>query len=93
MNGKYKFLGMAAAAAVIIAAAFYFFYWVKTPAYSLSLIGDAITGHDAVSFQQHVDMDRLYSKAYDDFFKCGSQTQQYAAIARKQFHYGLCQSN
>ena len=67
MNGKYKFLGMAAAAAVIIAAAFYFFYWVKTPAYSLSLIGDAITGHDAVSFQQHVDMDRLYSKAYDDF--------------------------
>lgn len=67
MNGKYKFFGLAAAAAAVLAGAFYFFYWVKTPAYSLSLITDAITNHDAAGFQQHVDMDRLYSKAYDDF--------------------------
>lgn len=92
MNGKYKFLGMAAAAAVIIAAAFYFFYWVKTPAYSLSLIGDAITGHDAVSFQQHVDMDRLYSKAYDDFLNAEAKLSNMPQSPENNFIMGYAKA-
>ncbi len=92
MNGKNKILGLAAAAAVIIAAAFYFLYWVKTPAYSLSLISDAINDHDAVSFQQHVDMDRLYSKAYDDFLNAEAKLSSIPQSPESNFIMGYARA-
>ena len=50
----------------ICTLAFYFFYWIKTPTYSLNLIREAVQKHDVTSFEKHVDMDTLYTKAFDD---------------------------
>ncbi len=44
----------------------YFAYLVKTPQYSLGLIGTAVQKHDFAAFEKHVDMETLYSSAYDD---------------------------
>lgn len=52
--------------AIIAAGAFYFFYWVKTPQYSIGIIRDSIQKHDLVKFEKHVDMQSLYSRAFDD---------------------------
>lgn len=44
----------------------YFLYWKKTPEYSLGIIRDAITTHNVATFQRHVDLDTLLSRAFDD---------------------------
>ena len=48
------------------AIAFYFLYWTKTPAYSLNIIRESVEKHDVATFEKHVDMDTLYTKAFDD---------------------------
>ena len=50
----------------IIGLLFYFLYWVKTPAYSLNLIREAIEKHDLVKFEKHVDTESLYNRAFDE---------------------------
>lgn len=66
MNGKFqKIIAVLAALAVFISG-WYFFYWLKTPQHSITLIADAVRQHDLKTFEKHVDMDTLYSKAYDD---------------------------
>ena len=52
--------------AVLAAGAFYFGYWVKTPQYTLNLIANAVVQHDTKTFEEHVDLDNLFSKLFDD---------------------------
>lgn len=50
----------------IVGLLFYFLYWVKTPAYSLNLIREAVEKHDLIKFEKHVDTESLYNRAFDD---------------------------
>lgn len=45
----------------------YFMYYTKTPTYSLNLIREAVQKHDVQSFKQHVELDRVLSRAVDDY--------------------------
>lgn len=67
MTGKQKKIGLGLIAALVCCVAFYFLYWVKTPTYSLKIIGEAAQKHDVATFERHVDLDTLYTKAFDDF--------------------------
>ena len=58
---KLKYLLLFAVIAIAAAVAWYFAYWVKTPQYSLGLIGSAVQKHDFAAFEKHVDMETLYS--------------------------------
>jgi hypothetical protein len=71
MSGYLKKIGLGILAVVILGLAFFFFYVVKTPQYSLYLIHKAVQSHDTVSFEQHVDMDTIYSKGIDDLIASG----------------------
>ena len=66
MNNKFKKIVAVLAALAILTSGWYFFYWLKTPQHSIALIADAVRQHDLKTFEKHVDMDNLYSKAYDD---------------------------
>ena len=66
-----KKIGLGLLAVVILGIAFFFFYVVKTPHYSLYLIHKAVQSHDTVSFEQHVDLDNIYSKGIDDLISSG----------------------
>lgn len=63
---KLKYLLLFAVIAIAATVVWYFAYWVKTPQYSLGLIGTAVQKHDFTAFEKHVDMETLYSSAYDD---------------------------
>lgn len=63
---KIKYLLLAVVLAAAATLIWYFAYWVKTPQYSLGLIGTAVQKHDFTAFEKHVDMETLYSSAYDD---------------------------
>ena len=56
---KLKYLLLFAVIAIAAAVAWYFAYWVKTPQYSLGLIGSAVQKHDFAAFEKHVDMETL----------------------------------
>ncbi len=71
MSGYLKKIGLGILAVVILGLAFFFFYVVKTPQYSLYLIHKAVQSHDTVSFEQHVDLDAIYSKGIDDLIASG----------------------
>ena len=71
MSGYLKKIGLGILAVVILGLAFFFFYVVKTPQYSLYLIHKAVQSHDTVSFEQHVDLDTIYSKGIDDLIASG----------------------
>ena len=66
MNDKVKKIVAVLAALAILTSGWYFFYWLKTPQHSIALIADAVRQHDLRTFEKHVDMNSLYSKAYDD---------------------------
>lgn len=61
-----KRIGLAILVLVAIGCAFFFLYVVKTPHYSLYQIHKAVQSHDTVLFEQHVDLDNIYSKGIDD---------------------------
>ncbi len=71
MSGFLKKIGLGILAVVILGLAFFFFYVVKTPQYSLYLIHKAVQSHDTVSFEQHADLDTIYSKGIDDLIASG----------------------
>ncbi|MHC1717890.1 MAG: hypothetical protein AB9883_04465 [Acidaminococcaceae bacterium] len=52
--------------AIIASLAFYFLYWIKTPQYSLGIIKESIQKHDLVKFEKHVDLNNMYTRAFDD---------------------------
>lgn len=66
MSSNAKKIGLGVVIAVLCAIAFYFLYWTKTPAYSLNIIRESVEKHDVATFEKHVDMDTLYTKAFDD---------------------------
>lgn len=53
-------------ALILVGAGGYFFYWQKTPEYSIGLIRDSIQKHDLAAFQKRVDIDTLFTRAFDD---------------------------
>lgn len=61
-----KYILLLAVISLAVAVAWYFAYWIKTPQYSLGIIGNAVQKHDFAAFEKHVDMETLYSNAYDD---------------------------
>ena len=63
---KLKYLLLVAAIAIAALLVWYITYWVKTPQYTLGLIGTAVQKHDFAAFEKHVDMESLYGNAYDD---------------------------
>ncbi len=71
MSGFLKKIGLGILAVVILGLAFFFFYVVKTPQYSLYLIHKAVQSHDTVSFEQHVDLNNIFSKGIDDLIASG----------------------
>jgi hypothetical protein len=58
---KLRYLLLFAVIAIAATVVWYFAYWVKTPQYSLGLIGTAVQKHDFAAFEKHVDMETLYS--------------------------------
>lgn len=66
MTDNQKKAALAIVVLILCAVGFYFLYWVRTPAYSIHIIEKSIKRHDVVTFEKHVDMDCLYSKAFDD---------------------------
>lgn len=66
-NSKRKYYIGGLIVAIVFAVAFYFLYWVKTPAYSLGIIKTSIEKHDLAKFEQHVDLNTLYGRAYDSY--------------------------
>ena len=45
----------------------YFFYWVKRPMYALDMACSAVREKNPVKFEQYVDLDSVYGKAYDEY--------------------------
>lgn len=68
MNSNQKKFGIGIVVALLCTVAFYFLYWVKTPTYSLNIIKESVEKHDVDTFNRHVDLDTLYTKAFDDAF-------------------------
>ncbi len=66
-----KKIGMGAVTLLVLGLAVFFLYVVKTPHYSLYLINKAVQSHDTVLFEEHVDLDSIYSKGIDDLIKFG----------------------
>lgn len=66
MNETNKKSILIIAALIILGVAVYFFYWMRTPQYAFTQIHEAITQHDLKKFEKHVDMNTLYSSAYED---------------------------
>jgi len=64
----------AAVFALLFVVCFYFLYWVRRPAYSLSLIGRALHNHDIDTFERYVDLDSVLPKAYEDMMVAYSKT-------------------
>lgn len=61
---------------VLCSFAFYFFYWTKTPQYSINLIREAVKTHNTEMFEQHVDLDSLIGKGYEDAVDFYLKTQR-----------------
>lgn len=76
MSGIVKKIGLGLATLVVIGVAFFFLYVVKTPHYSLYQIHKAVQSHDTVLFEQHVDLDTVYSKGIDDLVVSAVQGQK-----------------
>ena len=52
---------------LIFSFGFYFFYWVERPMFSLKMLGDAVRTGNVSQFEQYVDLNSIYSSAYDDY--------------------------
>lgn len=66
MSNLLKKIGIGLLTLVVAGFAFFFLYVVKTPHYSLYQIHRAVQSHDTTLFEQHVDLDNIYSKGIDD---------------------------
>ena len=66
MSNLFKKIGIGLLTLVVAGFAFFFLYVVKTPHYSLYQIHKAVQGHNTTLFEQHVDLDNIYSKGIDD---------------------------
>lgn len=66
MTSNQKKATLAIVILILCVVGFYFLYWVRTPVYSIHIIEKSIKRHDVITFEKHVDMDNLYSKAFDD---------------------------
>lgn len=81
-------IAIAAVSVVLCAALFYFFYYIKTPVYSMKLIGEAVQKHDLETFERHVDVKHMASKVFDDFVAKESNDKN-GSLAGNAFALGL----
>jgi len=58
---------------ILLGLAYYFLYFIKTPAYAVNQIREAVMQKDAVKFQQYVDLDSVLDKAFDDLIVAESK--------------------
>lgn len=70
MAKKWWALTLAAAAAIAIAA-WYFLYYVKTPAYTVTLLQKAAAAHDEAAFEKHLDLRSVLDGGYDALMTAG----------------------
>ena len=80
-------IAIAAVSVVLCAALFYFFYYIKTPVYSMKLIGEAVQKHDLETFERHVDVKHMVGKIYDDYVVMESKDK--GSLAGNAFALGL----
>lgn len=73
------------------ASAWYFLYFTKTPEYSLNIIKDAVEKHDVASFNQHVDLDSLLSRGFDDLLSAMIESDKSMKPEAKQMISGFAQ--
>ena len=81
-------VAIAAVSVVLCAALFYFFYYVRTPVYSMKLIGEAVQKHDLETFERHVDVKHMVEKMFDDFV-AKETTNKNGSLAGNAFALGL----
>ena len=65
-GSKVKIILASVVVLIVAAVAIYFGYWRKTPQYSLQIIQTAMAKHDMATFEKHVDVNNVASKAIDD---------------------------
>ena len=83
---------LAGVVALLVAGlAGYFFYWQKTPEYSIGLIKEAVQKRDLVAFQKRVDIDSLYSRAFDDLVSDQMNTNKEMDQGMKAIAMGFAQ--
>lgn len=70
MEKKWWALAAAVMAAAVIAA-WYFLYYVKTPAYTVTLLQKAAAAHDETAFEKHLDLRSVLDGGYDALMTVG----------------------
>ena len=81
-------IALAAISVILCAALFYFFYYIKTPVYSMKLIGEAVKNHDLETFDRHVDVKHMAGKVFDDFVAKEANDKN-GSLAGNAFALGL----
>lgn len=81
-------IALAAISVILCAALFYFFYYIKTPVYSMKLIGEAVKKHDLETFDRHVDVKHMAGKVFDDFVAKEANDKN-GSLAGNAFALGL----
>ncbi len=66
MQNKKTLLFAAPIVLVLLGLAYYFLYFVKTPSYAVNQVRQAIEQRDVNKFQEHVDLDAVFDKAFED---------------------------
>ena len=84
-------VGIAVIIIALLASCWYFFYWKKTPEYSLGIIRESIQAHDVVTFEKHVDMDALLTRAFDDVVGASLEEDESIGDFSKSFAKGFAQ--
>ncbi|MCH4166244.1 MAG: hypothetical protein LKF74_00370 [Megasphaera sp.] len=64
-----KFAAIVIVLVVIAFIGWYFLYWVRTPGYSINLAREAIKSHDWQKTEDYIDVEGVYTKAFDDLTK------------------------
>ena len=84
---------MAALVAVLLIAAGIggYIYYKRTPAYSLTLIQDAVKDHNWDKFSRHVDVQELSESVFDDLIMVAMEEDKTMDSATKQMAAGFAQ--
>ena len=62
-----ELIGIVSCIFIIVGFIFYFFYWIQRPMFSITMIESALQNRSSAQFEEYVDLDSVYGKAFDDF--------------------------
>lgn len=88
MSPKKLFLSLLAAAALVGGTCFYLLYFIKSPAYAVKEVVQAVREHDVERFQRHVDVPVVIDKSFDDIIIAES-TINNDSVASNPFALGI----